>query len=259
MALLDSRRYCRQSQMPQIGPGGQEKLARSKVLIAGAGGLGSLSSLYLAAAGVGHLFIVDHDHVELSNLNRQIVHEEAGLGKPKAASAARRLGRLNSAISITPVQTRIDRESIEDLVSGVDLVVDACDNYPTRKVINRACLAHDLPWVFGGVQGFDGMISSFVPGASPCFECIISDPNEPHGNEKDTPARDNGILGATAGIIASMQAMEAIKLLLNIGIPLTNRLARISGLDMRITTITLTPNPDCTACRDLPANPRREK
>jgi len=256
MALLDSERYSRQTQLPQIGPAGQETLARSRVLIAGAGGLGSLSSLYLAAAGVGHLIIADHDRVELSNLNRQLVHSEASLGAPKVASAAQRLGQLNSAIEVTPVQVKIDQESIVGLVEGVDLIVDGCDNYPTRQVINRAALDHNLPWIFGGVTGFDGMISSFVPGSSVCFECILQDPDtlKPETIKPGKPSPNNGILGATAGMIASIQAMEAVKLLLGIGTPLTNRLLRISGLTMRITTTALTPNPDCRACSSIKQN-----
>lgn len=253
MAPLDMDRYARQIKLSQIGIPGQETLARSRVLIAGAGGLGSLSSLYLAAAGVGHLVIADNDRVELSNLNRQLVHGEASLGTPKTASAAHALGRLNSTIQITPAQIKIEEKSIDALLEGVDLVVDGCDNYPTRQVLNRACLRHNLPWVFGGVQGFDGMISSFVPGSSPCFECIFQDPTKDSSINPGTFPPDNGILGASAGMIASIQAMEAIKLLLNIGTPLTNRLIKISGLTMRITTTTLAPNPDCKACSPLRA------
>jgi len=240
---LDMERYARQIKLSQIGIPGQETLAKAKVLIAGAGGLGSLSSLYLAAAGVGHLVIADNDIVELSNLNRQLVHGEASLGTPKTVSAAHGLDQLNSAIQITPAQVMIEEKSIDALLEGVDLVVDGCDNYPTRQVLNRACLRHKLPWVFGGVKGFDGMITSFVPGSA-CFECIFQDPAINPG----TSPPDNGILGASAGMIASIQAMEAIKLLLNIGTPLTNRLIKISGLTMRITTTTLAPNPDCKAC-----------
>lgn len=246
-------RYTRQIKLPQIGPSGQEKLARKRVLIAGIGGLGSLSSMYLAAAGVGHLIIADHDHVELSNLNRQILHSEANLGKPKVASASQGLGQLNSTVQITPVQVKIDHGSIDGLLEGVDLIVDGCDNYPTRKIINRAALRHNLPWIFGGVRGFDGMISSFVPGSSVCFECIIQDPDtlKPEAIKPGTSPPNNGILGATAGMIASIQAMEALKLLLAIGTPLTNRLIRISGLTMRITTTTLTPTPDCKGCSPI--------
>ena len=249
MAPKTCERYARQIKLPQIGASGQEKLARSRVLIAGVGGLGSLTSLYLAAAGVGHLIIADHDHVEVSNLNRQLVHSEATLGTPKVASAAQRLGQLNSTVQITPVQVKIDHGSIDGLLEGVDLIVDGCDNYPTRQVLNRAALRHNLPWVFGGVMGFDGMISSFVPGSSVCFECIIQDPDtlKPETIKSGTPPPNNGILGATAGMIASIQAMEAVKLLLAIGTPLTNRLMRISGLEMRITMATLAPNPECRA------------
>ncbi|MCP3940669.1 MAG: HesA/MoeB/ThiF family protein [Desulfobacteraceae bacterium] len=247
MTLPDSKRYARQIKLPQIGTPGQKKLAAARVLIAGAGGLGSLSSLYLAAAGVGHLIIVDKDRVELSNLNRQLLHSETSLGKPKALSASHRLGQLNSKIKITPIQVKIDRKNIDDLLKEVDLVVDGCDNYPTRQILNRGCLHHKLPWIFGGVQGFDGMITSFVPNSSVCFECIIQD-------HPATKLRDNGILGATAGIIASIQAMEAIKLLLDLGTPLTNRLMQICGLDMRITTAALTANPDCKACSPIKKN-----
>ncbi|RLB88271.1 MAG: molybdopterin biosynthesis protein MoeB, partial [Deltaproteobacteria bacterium] len=137
MAPKTCERYARQIKLPQIGASGQEKLARSRVLIAGVGGLGSLTSLYLAAAGVGHLIIADHDHVEVSNLNRQLVHSEATLGTPKVASAAQRLGQLNSTVQITPVQVKIDHGSIDGLLEGVDLIVDGCDNYPTRQVLNR--------------------------------------------------------------------------------------------------------------------------
>ncbi len=259
MAPLESGRYDRQIKLSQIGALGQDKLARARVLVAGAGGLGSLSSLYLAAAGVGHLIIADHDHVEISNLNRQIVHSEASLGKPKVASASQGLGQLNSTISIRPAQVKIEPGSIDALLEDVDLVVDGCDNYPTRQVINRACLTHGLPWIFGGVRGFDGMITSFVPG-SVCFECIFQDPTilKPGTLKPGISTPDNGILGATAGMIASIQAMEAVKLLLNIGTPLTNRLVRISGLDMRITTTALTPNPDCRGCSPIKQKKRRQ-
>jgi len=251
MPLDDSQRYSRQIQLPEINVKGQEKLSRSTVLIAGAGGLGSLSALYLTAAGVGHVIIVDHDQVELSNLNRQLLHRESSIGRPKALSAAESLGRLNSSIQITPVQATLDQGNIDDLLKGVDLIVDGCDNYQTRQVINRACLSHGLPWIFGGVRGFNGMATSFVPGSFTCFECIIPDP------EKSEPGQLNpiqGILGPTAGIIASIQAIEAVKLLVGMGSSLVNRLMHLSGLDMRITTSALTPNPDCRVC-----NPVRKK
>ncbi len=245
--------------MPAINVQGQEKLTGSTILIAGAGGLGSLTALYLTAAGVGHVIIVDHDQVELSNLNRQLLHRESTIGRPKALSAAESLGRLNSSIKITPVQAKLDQGNIDDLLKGVDLIVDGCDNFQTRQVINRACLNHGLPWIFGGVRGFNGIATSFVPGSLTCFECIISDPghsSRPRRSESGQSGSGHsnpgqGILGPTAGIIASIQAMEAVKLLVDMGTSLVNRLIHVSGLDMRITTSALTPNPDCMVCNPV--------
>ncbi|MCP4670248.1 MAG: HesA/MoeB/ThiF family protein [Desulfobacula sp.] len=238
-------RYARQILLPQIGSKGQKTLAKASVLIAGAGGLGSISSLYLAAAGVGHIIIADHDHVEESNLNRQLLHSETSLGIEKVKSAANRIKELNSSIKITPVQKQLTAKNIDSLVKKVDIIVDACDNYKTRQVLNRASIRHCKPFVFAGVQGFNGMVSCFIPKQTPCFECIVKPP------QKKT---DKGILGATAGIAASIQAMETIKLLLNIGTQtdrLENRLLRISGLNMKIKSISLEPDPDCKICKHI--------
>ncbi len=245
--MLDSetRRYERQIILPQIGSEGQETLGKSSVLIAGAGGLGSISSLYLAAAGIGHILIADYDHVEKNNLNRQLLHSEASIGIEKVKSAASRIKELNSSIQITPVQKRLTADNIDSIIDDVDkvdIIVDACDNYKTRQVLNQASIRYDIPFVFGGVQGFNGMVSCFVPGRTPCFECIIKPPKK---------KADKGIIGAAAGITASIQAMETIKLLLNIGTGadrLENRLLRISGLDMKIKSISLEPDPDCPVC-----------
>lgn len=246
--MLDSelRRYERQIILPQIGSEGQETLGKSSVLIAGAGGLGSISSLYLAAAGIGHILIADYDHVEKSNLNRQLLHTEASLGIKKVESAESRIKKLNSSIRITPVQKRLTADNIDSIIDDVDkvdIIVDACDNYKTRQVLNQASIRQNIPFVFGGVQGFNGMVSCFVPGRTPCFECIIKPPKK---------KADKGIIGAAAGITASIQAMETIKLLLNLGTGadrLENRLLRISGLDMKIKSISLEPDPDCPVCR----------
>jgi adenylyltransferase/sulfurtransferase len=239
--MPDTSRYSRQILLPDIGPRGQETLDKSCVLIAGAGGLGSVSALYLAAAGVGRIIVADDDCVESSNLNRQIIHSEASLGQPKALSAVNCLARLNSDIQARPVPERITHENIDSLLEdGVDIMVDASDNYETRQVLNRASLRHGLAWVYGGVQGFNGMVSVFVPGRTPCFECIFSHPPAP---------ADKGVVGPAAGITASVQAMETIKLLLGIGQSLTNRLLRVSGLDMRVHILDLSPNPDCRVCR----------
>jgi adenylyltransferase/sulfurtransferase len=240
--MPDDSRYSRQILLPDIGPRGQETLGKSCVLIAGAGGLGSASALYLAAAGVGRIIVVDDDCVELSNLNRQIIHSEASLGQPKALSAANRLAGLNSKIQARPIPERITHENIDSLLTeGVDIMVDASDNYETRQVLNRASLRHGMAWVYGGVHGFDGMASVFLPGRTPCFECIFPHPPAaPPGK---------GVVGPAAGITASVQAMETIKLLLGIGESLANRLLRVSGLDMRVHILDLSPNPDCQICR----------
>ncbi len=237
------KRYARQIILPQIGPEGQEILGKASVLVAGAGGLGSVSSFYLAAAGVGHIIIADNDHVELSNLNRQLLHSEISLGEKKTRSAVRRLSQLNSSIKITPFQKELTWHNIDSIAEKVDIIVDATDNYITRQSLNRGSLKYGIPFVFGGVQGFNGMVSCFVPSRTPCFECVIPQP----GKKKKNP----GIVGATAGITASIQAMETIKLILNIGTEkerLESRLLRISGLDMKIKSISLEPDPDCPVC-----------
>jgi len=237
-------RYIRQTILPEIGSQGQDALARAGVLIAGAGGLGSVTALYLAAAGVGHIKIADHDSVDLSNLNRQIIHSEAFLGQPKTISAAIRMKALNSTVQVTPMQKRIGHANIDALLDGVDIIVDGSDNYETRQVLNRASLRHGLPFVYGGVRGFDAMVSSFVPGKTPCFECIVTGGNAPSD-------KGPGIVGPAAGMAASFQAMETLKLILGIGKSLENRLIRISGLDMRIHCLSLTLNPHCKACGKL--------
>lgn len=240
----DLHRYQRQILLPEIGTCGQERLSRARVLVAGAGGLGSASALYLAAAGIGCIRVADDDGVEISNLNRQVLHSQASLGKAKVASAASRLSGLNPDIHIEPVHTRINAETIDSLVENMDIIVDGSDNYNTRTVLNRAAIRHGKPYVFGGVTGFDGMVSVFRPGTTPCFECIIPKPEHPDGAV-------TGIIGPTAGMAGNIQAMETIKLILGVGTPLENRLLRISGKDMRIKTLSLSPNPDCPACSHL--------
>lgn len=238
---MSDPRYLRQTILPRIGPKGQARLAKACVLIAGAGGLGSASALYLAGAGIGHIKIVDHDAVEISNLNRQILHSEMSLGQPKVVSAADRLNRFNSCIQVTGFCEQITHKSISTMLKGVDIIVDGCDSYETRQVLNRASLNHHLPYVYAGVNGFDAMFSCFVPEQTACFECIFS------GNAPP-PEHPTGVIGAAAGLAGSIQAMETVKLLLNIGTPLKNRLMRISGLDMRCHCMELTPHPACRAC-----------
>jgi len=234
-------RYLRQTLLPGIGPDGQSRLANACVLIAGAGGLGSASAFYLAGAGIGHIKIVDHDTVEISNLNRQILHADTALGQSKVVSAADRLKAFNPGIQVTGLCERITQDTITAMLEGVDIIVDGLDSYATRQVLNRASLAFRLPYVYAGVNGFDAMVSCFVPGQTPCFECLFS------GNAQ-TSDQPLGVIGAAPGLAGSIQAMETVKLLLDIGRPLKNRLLRISGLDMRCHCMDLTPNPACPAC-----------
>ena len=241
MTGMSDARYLRQTILPGIGPKGQARLAKACVLIAGAGGLGSASALYLAGAGLGHIKIVDHDRVEISNLNRQILHAEMSLGQPKVVSAAGRLNRFNSSVQVTGFCEKITNKRTGALLKGVDIIVDGCDSYEIRQVLNQASLKYGLPYVYAGVNGFDSMISCFVPGQTPCFECIFSGNAPP----PDQPA---GVIGSAAGLAGSIQAMETVKLLLDIGTPLKNRLMRISGLDMRCHCMDLTTNPACPAC-----------
>jgi molybdopterin/thiamine biosynthesis adenylyltransferase len=177
--------------------------------------------------------------VEISNLNRQILHGKAFLGRPKVISAEKRLSDLNSSIRLITKQERITKDNIDSFVADVDLILDGTDNYDTRKVLNRASLRYGIPFIFGGVQGFDGMVSVFIPGHTACFECIFRPP------ESETKT---GVLGPAAGISASIQAMETIKVLLGIGQTLQNRLLRFSGLDMKFSTTSIAMNPDCPAC-----------
>lgn len=179
--------------------------------------------------------------MEVSNLNRQIIHSEAFLGQPKTISAAIRIKALNSRVRVSPVQTRITHENIDGLLKDVDILVDGSDNYETRQVLNRASIRHGLPFVYAGVQGFDAMISCFIPGRTPCFECIVTGA----GVQSEAGL---GIIGPTVGMAASIQAMETVKLILGTGKSLENRMIRFSGLDMRIRCIDLIPDPECKAC-----------
>ncbi|MCP4022115.1 MAG: HesA/MoeB/ThiF family protein [Desulfobacteraceae bacterium] len=234
-------RYARQIVLPRIGKQGQALLAEKTVFLAGAGGLGSILCLYLAAAGIGKILLADHDAVDITNLNRQILFGNASLGQPKVLSAKDRLKDLNPSVGVTPIQEEVTAGNIDALIKGADVILDGTDNYAARKILNRASLSHGLPFIFGGVKGFDGMVSVFIPGTTACFECIFLPPTS---KEDQKP----GIIGPAAGIAASIQAMEAIKLLLNIGQSLENRLVRISGLSMSVSTTTLTSNSNCPAC-----------
>lgn len=237
-------RYSRQMMLPEIGPRGQERLKKATVLVAGAGGLGSVSLMYLAAAGVGTLRVVDGDTVGLSNLNRQIIHSSSGLGRTKIESARERILALNPNVTVSLVEGRIDTDTGDALVRGVDIIVDALDNLESRRLLNRMSVRHGLPFVFGGVSGFEGMASTFVPGKTPCLECLFPERDPGRPIEK----KIIGVVGPVPGIIASIQCLEVIGLILNRKISLAGVLARFRGLDMTLRKVHIQQDPMCPVC-----------
>lgn len=240
-------RYSRQFRLPQVGLDGQQRLQNARIVVVGAGGLGSPAAFYLAAAGIGQLRLVDADVVERSNLQRQILHVEAALGQPKVDSARQRLLALNPKICVEAVNVRLDAGNVERLLADVDVVVDGADNFPARHVLNDACLRLGKPLVYGAVARFHGQVSVFdagrKPGVAPCYRCLF--PEAP----SDAPnCAEAGVLGVLPGMIGLIQATEAIKLILGIGEPLTGRLLQLDALAMRFWQTRLRPDPECPAC-----------
>ena len=235
-------RYGRQIMIPQIGEKGQEKLKRSKVFIAGAGGLGSPVSIYLAAAGVGHLRLVDHDTVDLTNLNRQVAHWTADVGRRKVESAREKLNKLNPNVTVETLSETISEENASDLTAGFDLIVDAMDNLPTRYALNKAAIDRRVPFVHGAVNGFEGRAMTVVPGQTACLRCLYRGP---------VPESKFPVIGVTPAVIASIQATEVIKVLVGIGDLLANRLLTYNGLNLKFTEFKVQRNPQCEHCAHL--------
>lgn len=240
-----SQFYSRQLALKELGKEGQEKLSKSKVAIVGLGGLGTVSSLYLALAGVGNLRLIDQDTVEPHNLHRQVLYTPKDLGYPKAEVSAKRLMEINPFINVEPVPENINVDNVEKLLGGVDCVVDGLDNMRTRYLVNRTCAKLKIPYVFGAAIGVEGNLSVFAPPETPCLECVL--PNISDDALLTCDVR--GVLGATPGIIGTMEAMEAIKLLAGIGTPLKGKLMICDFNDMYFTTIEIYKRPDCLACR----------
>jgi len=243
MTILSSEeaiRYSRQLSLSEIGSQGQIKLKQARVFIAGIGGLGSVSAYYLAAAGIGSLRIADMDFVKAENLNRQILHGTGDIGKPKTLSAFEKLRNLNPYCDLEPIQEIISDENILGLVEDCAVILDGTDNLNTRKILNRASILKNIPFVYAGVNGFTGMATTFIPGRTPCLECLFS---------LDAGQKEPiGIVGPVPGIIASIQSLEAIRLILGIGKLLTNNLLVFNGMDMTFRKIEMEKNPDCPAC-----------
>ena len=238
-------RYSRQIMLPQIDINGQEKLLDSTVLIVGLGGLGSSASMYLASAGVGHLILADFDTVELSNLQRQIIHSIDDIGRSKVESAAESLKKINPDITITKFAARLDDESLNALLPQVDLVLDGCDNFATRFAVNRACVKHRKPLVSGAAIRFEGQVSVFMnhKNDSPCYQCLYKDDGGENMN-----CTENGVLAPLVGIIGSIQATEAIKVLAGIGETLDSKLLLLDALRMEWRTLKLNQDPTCPVC-----------
>lgn len=238
-------RYSRQMMLPEIDAAGQLRLAESRVLVIGLGGLGSAATIYMTAAGVGHLVLVDDDSVDLSNLQRQILYTTADIGRPKTEAACEHLLALNPGTEITTVGERLTGNDFDTRVAAADLVVDCCDNFETRFAINAACFARRVPLVSAAAIRFEAQISVFDPRTddSPCYRCLYGD-----AADLDETCTANGVVAPLLGIVGSVQAMEALKILMQIGHPLTGRLLLLDAMTMQWHTARLPRDPNCPVC-----------
>lgn len=247
MALTDDQieRYARHLILKEIGGPGQQKLLKSKVLVIGAGGLGSPLLMYLAAAGVGTIGIIDHDSVDLSNLQRQIVHMTSAIGQDKVTSAKEMIKNINPDINVVTYHERLTDDNAEKIISEYDVVADGCDNFTTRFLVNDICIAQRKPLISGALSQFDGQLSTFkgYEDTQPCYRCLV--PDHPKGILSCAEA---GILGAVAGVVGTMQAVEVLKELLNIGDSLAGKLVIYDSLSAASRTIKLPKDPGCKYC-----------
>ena len=239
------QRYHRHLILPEVGADGQRRLKAARVLLIGAGGLGSPAALYLAAAGVGHLGVVDADDVELSNLQRQVLHDTASVGTPKVDSAAARIRAINPHVDVVSHRTRLTSANAMRLLADYDVVVDGSDNFPTRYLVNDACVLLGKPNVYGSVLRFEGQASVFSLDDGPCYRCLFREPPPPGLVQS---CADSGVLGVLPGLIGVVQAAETIKLITGAGETLAGRLLLVDGLRMRFRTIDVTRDPECRAC-----------
>jgi molybdopterin/thiamine biosynthesis adenylyltransferase/rhodanese-related sulfurtransferase len=256
LAEASRRRYARHIALPQVGATGQQQLLDARVLIVGAGGLGSPAALYLAAAGIGAIGLVDDDVVELSNLQRQILHSTSDLGKPKTASGAHRILEVNPEVEVLAHQARLTAGNAISILSGYDIVLDGTDNFATRYLINDASMHVRIPVVHGSVFRFEGQVAVFKPYETACYRCIFPEPPPPNLAPNCGEA---GVLGVLPGVIGTMQATEVLKIILGIGQPLYGQLLTYDALDQTTHTVRLVRNPDCPSCgRDEPPPLRNE-
>lgn len=239
------RRYARHFSLRECGFKGQEKILESKVLVVGAGGLGSPVAYYLAAAGVGQIGIIDADNVDLSNLQRQILHTTADIGTPKVESAQKKLQAINPDVTITPFLSMLNSHNALEIISQFDVVVDGCDNFASKFLINDACVLLNKPYSHGGILRFSGQSMSVKPKESACYACIFDSP-PPQGSVPS--CAEAGVFGSVAGILGSIQATEVLKIITGIGEPLYNQLLSFDSLSMAFRKVKLKKNPQCRVC-----------
>jgi molybdopterin/thiamine biosynthesis adenylyltransferase/rhodanese-related sulfurtransferase len=244
-----AQRYSRHLLIPEVGEAGQHKLLASKILLIGAGGLGSPAAYYLASAGVGQLGIVDSDVVDLTNLQRQILHSTERIGEPKVESAKRTLEALNPDVKIVGYQERLTSANIDRIIEGYDVIVDGADNFPTRYLLNDASIKHRIPVVHGSIYRFEGQVTVFKPFEGPCYRCLFPEPPPP---ELAPSCAEAGVLGVLPGVIGTIQATEALKLVLGIGDPLVGRYLLYDALDGSFREVRLRRDPDCPVCGEHP-------
>jgi len=249
LADVEVTRYARHVLIPGVGREGQERLAAARVLVVGAGGLGSPALLYLAAAGVGTIGVVDADVVELTNLHRQVIHSDADLGRPKTESAEAAVHRVNPHVEVIRHDVLLDSTNALDVIRDYDVVVDGTDNFPTRYLVNDACVLLGKPHVWGSILRFDGQVSVWWKGHGPCYRCVFPEPPPPGAVPS---CAEGGVFGVLCAAIGSVQSTEAIKLLLGIGEPLTGRLLIHDALRQSWDTLTVRADPDCPVCSDQP-------
>ncbi|MEM2897026.1 MAG: HesA/MoeB/ThiF family protein [Candidatus Bathyarchaeia archaeon] len=236
-------RYDRQIRMDGWGKDGQIKLKSSKVVVAGVGGLGCPASLYLTASGFGTVRLIDEEKIELSNLNRQILHWESDIGKYKADSASKKLKSLNCNVKIEVVKTRITDDNVRELIKGFDIVIDGMDNFKTRFILNKACVEERIPFIHGAIYGLEGYITTIIPYSTPCLSCVY--PTIPPEMEKFP------VVGTTPALIATLQVVEAIKLIIGIGKTLGGRLLIFDGNELSFQEIKIERNPKCKVCGEF--------
>lgn len=242
-------RYSRHMLLPEVGPGGQQRLLEAKVLLLGAGGLGAPTGLYLAAAGVGHIGIIDDDIVDASNLQRQVIHSTETIGMAKVESAKQTIQKLNPDVEVTTYETRLNADNIIDIIKDYDIIVDGVDNFPTRYLLNDASVRLKIPVVSASILSFDGQLTVFQPYEGPCYRCLYP---VPPPAEMAPSCGENGVLGVLPGTMGMLQATEVIKMILGIGEPLIGRLLLYDALAEEFTNLKIRRDPDCPICSREP-------